>query len=48
MLYAVAPLLTQIFKGARPGDLSVEQPTEFEMFMNGKTANFRGLWRLRV
>jgi hypothetical protein len=49
MLYAVALLLAQILlKGAGPVDLSAEQPSEFDMFIDGKTANFRGLWHLRA
>ena len=38
-----ATYIDKIFKGANPGDIPVEQPTLFEMFINRKTASTLGL-----
>jgi putative tryptophan/tyrosine transport system substrate-binding protein len=43
LYFQLATFVDKIFKGTKPGELPVQQPTKFELVINLKTAKTLGL-----
>lgn len=43
LYFRYATFIDKIFKGTKPGDIPIEQPTRFELILNAKNAKFLGL-----